>query len=488
MTAAELTRALTTASPPPPEAVLRRHATGRASWFALPICTVIVVGIWLGAGPIQLAGALAAFGAGIVSPPVGLTVLAFMAPLKSPPAVPAPGFNALLVATILLGSVYRLPIDRPRLRPSLPMMLLLGFILYAAVQEVPALAGGYSDATSHHIGYLFIQLATLVGLAVAAALVLRGRNPTPFIVAGLLGAVGAAILAIAVYALPAGMVGNLVDYPGATVRVVGPFGDPNYFGLFQATAIAACVSVALITRSLAIRLALAGVAILLVSGMTIALSRAALIALSAGLIAVAFTRGRRAGFATLATLAVLGLVVYPLFLEQRLTADAGALSVAEASVGLQRSDASRLAAALVGPQMWATSPILGIGFGEYPLTTARFIGYSIESHNWYMNVLAEQGLVGIVLWITMLAAAAIKVTRLASTSRFVGVAVFVTYVVGSTFLEPPLSVQTSAFAVIVVVAALVGDWSRFPGPASSGTRQAEGDVRQPPPRLVGSPS
>jgi hypothetical protein len=283
-------------------------------------------------------------------------------------------------------------------------------------------------------------------------------------------------------------VGNLVDYPGATVRVVGPFGDPNYYGLFQATAIAACAGVALITRSRAIRLTLVGVAILLAGGMAIALSRAALVALAAGLIAVAFTRGRRPGFATLAALVVLGLVVYPLFLEQRLTADAGALSVAQASVGLQRSDASRLAAALVGPQMWATSPILGIGFGEYPLNTARFIGYSIESHNWYMNVLAEQGLVGVVLWITMLAATAIKVMRLAPSARSVGVAVFVTYVIGSTFLQPPLSVQTSAFAVIVVVAALVGDWSRLPGLARSDTRRAEEDVRQPPLRSVRAPS
>jgi len=449
---------------PARDAAEPRSSVDRGLLIALAIGAAIVAGIALGVAPLQIAASVLALIAAVASPPVGLAVLAFMAPLKSPPAIPAPGFNTLLVIAILLGSIYRLPIDRPSLRPSLPILLLLGFILYATAQQVPALASGYSDAQSHHIGYLFIQLATLAGVVLAAAMVLRGRSPVPFLVAGLLGALIAAVLAIAIAMLPAGSVGSLVDYPDATSRPVGPFGDPNYFSLFQATAIAASLGVAVISRSRRIRIVLVSVAAVLGLGIVIALSRAALVALAAGIIVLAFTRSRRFGFATLATLAVLALVAYPLFLEQRLAADAGALSLAQQSVGLQRSDESRLAAALVGPQMWATSPIFGIGFGEYPLTTARFIGYSIESHNWYMNVLAEQGLVGVALWLPMLAAVGLRLYRLAPTPKVVGVAVFVTYIVGSAFLQPPLSVQTSAFAVIAVVAALIGDWSRFTDP------------------------
>ena len=465
MILADVAAGMATASPATTEAAITSaRSTERAVlWLALLIGAVIVAGIGFGSPPIQWAGSLLAFAGALASPVTGLAVLAFMTPLKSPPAVPAPGFNTLLVATILLGYIYRLPIDRPRLRPSLPVLLLLGFILYATVQQLPALAGGYADETSHHIGYLFIQLATLVTLALTATLVLRGRDPVPFLVAGILGACIAAILAIAVYLLPAGSVVNLVDYPDATVRVVGTFGDPNYFGLFQATAVAACGGAFVLARSSRIRLLLATTALILLISMVIALSRAALVALAAGLIAMAFTRGRRTGFAMIVVLAAVALVAYPLFLEQRLTAEAGALSVAQASVGLERSDASRLAAALVGPQMWATSPIFGIGFGEYPLLTGRFIGYAIESHNWYMNILAEQGLVGIALWIPMLGATAHRMVRLEPAARTLGIAVFVTYVVGSTFLQPPLSVQTSALAVIVTVSALVGDWSRLTG-------------------------
>ena len=111
--------------------------------------------------------------------------------------------------------------------------------------------------------------------------------------------------------------------------------------------------------------------------------------------------------------------------------------------------------------MFATAPLFGIGFGHYALMSGRFTGYAIESHNWYANVLAEQGLVGVALWIPMLAAIAIQLLRAPRAARSVGLAVFVVYATGSAFLQPPLSVQTSAFAVIVVVAALVGDWSRF---------------------------
>ena len=444
------------------EAATPSRVVDRALPIGLSISAAIVAGVAAGSGPAQIAASIAAFVAALISPATGLVVLAFMAAVKSPPAIPAPGFNTLLVATILLGCIYRLPIDRPRLRPNLPVVLLLAFLLYATVQQVPALVAGYNDTTSHHIGYLFIQLATLTGIALAAALVLRDRSPVPFLVAGLLGALMAAVLAIAVVALP-GSAGNLVDYPDATSRPVGPFGDPNYFGLFEATAIAACASLAVVIRQRRIRVLLVGLALVLGIGMLIGLSRAALLALGAGLVALAFSRSRRAGLLAIATLALAAFVVYPLFLVMRLTADAGALPLAQASIGLGRSDASRFAAALVGPQMWATSPILGIGFGEYPLRTARFIGYSIESHNWYMNVLAEQGLVGIALWIPMLATVGLRLLRLGRTPRSVGLAVFVTYLVGSTFLEPPLSVQTSAFAVVAVVAALVGDWRRLPG-------------------------
>jgi O-antigen ligase/polysaccharide polymerase Wzy-like membrane protein len=432
---------------------------------ALPICALILVGMALNNQVLTAAGSVAAFGAAIISPPTGLAVLAFMTPLKSPSVIPAPGFNTLLVCALLLGCVYRLPIDRPRLRPGLAVLLLLAFVAYVGVQQLPALAAGYADVDSRRVGYLFIQLATLAGVALAASFVLKGRPVAPFVVAGVIGAVIGAILAIAVYILPAGSVTNLVDLTDPTARVVGPFGDPNYFGLFLATAIAACLAAIAIARSGTLRLVLLAASAVLGIAFLIAFSRGALVALMAGVLALAFTRGRRAALAAAGLVAVMALVVYPLYFEWRLAADAGLRSAEQVAIALGRSDESRIAAALAGPQMFLTAPLFGIGFGQYPLLSGRFTGYSIESHNWYMNVLAEQGLVGVVLWLPMMGAVALALVRSRHAARAIGLAVFATYAVGSVFLQPPLSVQTSAFTVIVVVAALVGDWSRFDAPS-----------------------
>ena len=462
------------------ELAIRRPATEAAttrlaaSWaaeyrpvlLALPICALILVGMVLGSGPITLGGALLALATPFISPAAGLAVLAFMTPLRSPPGVPAPGFNTLLVGAILLSCVYRLPIDRPSLRPGLPLVLLLAFNVYVGVQQLPELVAGYPGPFGHHIGYLFIQLTTLVAAAVAAALVLRSRPVTPFIVAGLLGAVIAAGLAIGGSLLPAGALANLMGRPDAITRDVGSFGDPNYFGLFLATATAACLALIVVVGQRRLRGLLAAIAVALGIALTVSLSRAALLALGIGILTLAFTRSRRLGLVATAALATLALVVYPLYLEWRLMADAGVLTPAQQSIVLQGSDASRLAAALAGPQIFATSPVFGVGFGHYPLLSGRFVGYPIESHNWYMNVLAEQGLVGIVLWLGMLGALALRLRRSAPAARSVGLAVLVTYAVGSIFLQPPLSVQTSAFAAIVVVAALTGDWSRLRGLAT----------------------
>jgi O-antigen ligase len=427
---------------------------------AIPICVVILAGMALGSGALSTAGAVGAWAAAIISPPAGLAILAFMTPLKSP-VLAAPGFNTFLVGAILLGCAYRLPIDRPNLRPSLALLLLLAFTLYVAVQQLPHLVAGYPGPVSHHIGYLFIQFSTLTAVAVAAAYVIRGRAVAPFLAAGVLGAAVAAILTIAVYVLPAGSLANLVVRPEPGSRVVGPFGDPNYFALFQATAISAALAIFVIARSRTVRLLLAATLILLGIAFAIALSRAALVALAAGVLTLAFTRSRRTGLLAVAAVAVFVFVVYPVYLQLRLIADGGALPVAQAAVVLERSDASRLAAALAGPQMFMTSPVFGIGFGQYPLMSGRYTGYPIESHNWYMNLLAEQGLVGVLLWVPMLAAITVALVRAQTPARSVGLAVFVTYAVGSVFLQPPYSVQTSAFAVIVVVAALAGSWSRL---------------------------
>ena len=462
---------------------------------ALPIAGAIVVGTAFNATPLMVGGAAAALIAAIVSPSTGLVLVALMAPLRPPPAIPAPGFNTILIAATLLGCVYRLPIDRPSLRVRAPLLLLLAFVIYVTAQQAPEMLSGYAGSDGHYVGYLFGQLLTLAVLVVAAAWVLRGRPPGPFIAAGILSALFAAILAVATFSHPAtGLLGNLIGVSGVDLtRVAGPFGDPNYFGLFMATAIAAAVALIVVTRPLPLRLLLLAISIVMGVALAISLSRGALLALSAGLLGLAFSRSWRVGILSVGILAVLALVVYPLFFEWRVTADAGASSSAQAYAILAQSDRGRIAAGLAGPLLFASSPLFGVGFGHYPSLSGQFTGFPIESHDWYANVLAEQGIVGIVLWFSMLAAVAMMMRHASRPARTVGYAVLVTYCVGSAFLQPPDSVQTSAFAVIVIVAALVGrcsDDAEGRAVSDSGHERtaAPPAIPQPSLQLPGSPT
>jgi O-antigen ligase len=208
-------------------------------------------------------------------------------------------------------------------------------------------------------------------------------------------------------------------------------------------------------------LLLIGTSVVLVWALATALSRGALIALLAGLLILAFAQSRRAGILAIGVAIVLVAVAYPLFVQWRVTADQGG-PTAQAYAILAESDQARLDAALAGPQLFASAPLFGIGFGHYSFMSAQYVGFPIESHDWYLNVLAEEGIVGIALWVPMLVAVAIGLRRRSRSPRSVGYAVLATYAVGCAFLQPPDSVQTSALAVLMIVAAVVGDCAVVP--------------------------
>ena len=119
----------------------------------------------------------------------------------------------------------------------------------------------------------------------------------------------------------------------------------------------------------------------------------------------------------------------------------------------------------------ATSPIFGIGFGQYKYFSGLVTnqGAGLVAHNWYGTVLAEQGLLGIVIWLLMLVTVAMWLRSRPARPRSIGFAMFGAVIVGCLFLEPPTSFQTSVLPTIVLVASLVGDWG-----GGAGSPSAEG--------------
>jgi O-antigen ligase len=121
---------------------------------------------------------------------------------------------------------------------------------------------------------------------------------------------------------------------------------------------------------------------------------------------------------------------------------------------LANSDAGRLERVLAGPQLFLSSPIFGVGLGGYHAITGD------ASHDWYMTVLAEEGLVGAALWVLMLLAYALGMRRREMTPRSIGFACLAVLAVGSLFTDPPHEDQSSLTTATILTAAYVAEWAR----------------------------
>ena len=288
------------------------------------------------------------------------------------------------------------------------------------------------------------------------------RNPLPFIAVGLSGAVLSAVLAIATSVDPAigPPISGLIAQANLSDRAIGSFGNPNYFGTFQAVATITAVGWMVNARSTRVRFVLLATAGVLAAALLLSLSRGGMIALAGGLACLVFATGRtRAAVLIGAGLAVASVVLFPAFVDWRLTITAGS-ATADTFAALAQSDAGRLAAVLAGPQLFLTSPIFGVGWAHYSAMSAQFAGpgVALGAHNWYLSVLAEGGLVGITLWALLLVALVLALRTRRTFPRSMGFGVLGAYAVGSLFLDAPASFQTSALALLVIVAALAGDW------------------------------
>jgi O-antigen ligase len=137
-------------------------------------------------------------------------------------------------------------------------------------------------------------------------------------------------------------------------------------------------------------------------------------------------------------------------------------TAAGAQLNLSDSDGGRLEAILAGPALFALSPIFGIGFGQYRFMAPQVTdgGAGMVAHNWYGTVLAEQGIVGVILWSLLLITVVVWMRRRPSAPRRVGIAMLSAACFGSLFTMPPQHYQTGFVPAMVLTAALVANWSR----------------------------
>jgi O-antigen ligase len=417
----------------------------------------IVAAMALDSALLMLLASAAVLGMAVLWPHVGLATLAFLAPLKPPPVVPAPGFLLLLVGALLMGCVLRLPIERRPLRLGAPILILLAYVVYITVQQAPEMLAGYVTKADHDVGFLYLQFLTAVGLLVAAGYLLENRSPFPVLALGLAGALLTAIIALATYdGPPTGPpLAGLVARPDIAVRALGPFGNPNYMGTFGAMAIALALGLMTIVRSRRWQAALFGLVVVVGSALALSQSRGAIVAAFVGLAAAGIARSRALAVAIIGAGLATAFLLYPAFIQWRLEN----LGVSRYAT-LVESDNVRIEGLLAGVQLFLSAPLLGIGFGHYTQLSVDVPGVlnPINAHNWYLTVLAEQGLVGVVIWGALVLAVVVRLRTRSWRARTVGFTMLTTLAAACLFLEAPTSFQTFGLPCLVLAAALVADW------------------------------
>jgi O-antigen ligase len=350
--------------------------------------------------------------------------------------------------------------DRPRFRIPFWVLLLVGYAFLGLV-SLPSVVSGFTpDQQNVAIGG-FLQLAGGVLLFVNARYILARNSPLPYLAMVLAGATFAAILGIVadLNGGAAGLPARAVFSPVPNVewggRTLGPFVNANYFGLFLAVSLVLAVG---LLRALGgrYRVVLAFSIVVMAYGLVLTLSRSAILALAVGVLVLAFTRSRTLGVALSITAVGAAVVVYPIFLDARLSETWGQASSA-AYLAEAASESYRQSALEAGVRLFLERPIFGLGFGGFQFASPRFLeGLPVTaSHNQFTSILAEQGLVGFTMVAALIGGAAIAVGTVAAAPwRGLGLALVVTYVASWMFQEPNTVLQASGTTYLALAAVL----------------------------------
>jgi O-antigen ligase len=142
---------------------------------------------------------------------------------------------------------------------------------------------------------------------------------------------------------------------------------------------------------------------------------------------------RRMGLLTLLG-AVLAAVMYSPEVLSRLEGNLARLSTAAEEI-TEGDLTFRRVIWQAGMQIFAEHPIVGVGSGAFRPAVERIFSFRISSHNGFVSALVEGGVIGLLLFLLVLAAAIVPTLRLPSPLRTVYLAAFLTIIVNNLFLS-----------------------------------------------------
>ncbi len=330
----------------------------------------------------------------------------------------------------------------------------MGYVIYSAA-SIPAVLTGYPPEWTPSALNLLLRLGTGVALFLSASYLFRLTSPRVFLWLALAGAGLTALLALAditgFLPLPS-LTQGLIDSKSG-LRASGAFADPNFFGQYIATA--AVLGLGLLAVSPPrVRVVLIPLVVIFFLCVVLSFSRTALIGAVAGVTVLLAMRHRRAALIFLLTAMVLGVTLYPAFLELR----QGAQLTPADQYDMVFTQDSRSTIAAAGLAMFAASPIFGVGFGVFQYVSPGFFEGgapdSTYSHNQYINILAEQGIIGVVLVVALVVTLGRALLRSRSPLRATALAMGATYLAASLFLHTATVFQSSSLMWLVMAIVL----------------------------------
>ncbi len=425
----------------------------RTSGSALPVASLVagsglgiglIVGLGSGIVLLERIGSILGIVLAVLDPIAGLAFAAVTLPQREPAPIGPIGVPVLLSLAIGLGVILRLPLDRPRLRTGRVGWLALAYLAITAVSVMPLLNGlPYGRAVSGIS--LFLALASGCVLIGSGTILLRGRDVRPLLGLALGSLALAALIAILAFIKGTDLgrpLAGLVSQTSTDLRAYGPFYNSDYLGFAAAQTIVLAVGWALFDRRY--RWPVLGVALVASIALVASFARSGFLAAAIGILALAFLRSRRLGLVVLVVGGIAFILAYQTLLQARVGITYGA-APGSALGSLSQSDAGRSGAALAGVQLFLTSPLFGVGYGQFHYLSPRFVGSSGVTfpHNIFVGILAEQGVLGVVVFGLLVLAITVGLRRSSHPLAAPIAALGITYLVGSLFIDSVTTLQTS---------------------------------------------
>jgi putative inorganic carbon (HCO3(-)) transporter len=399
----------------------------------LPYLAIILLALGLALAwlPLELAAALVggaiAFFVVLIRPTWGLYLLVFAVPFGGlrevqlgPVTVGALEMSlGLVLVAWLVGMAARRSIEIPHPPLLWPFLIYLGAGLLSLLVT---LSLGYSLKELLKWGEMLALYLFVVGVVRRDE-----RQVRTLVVCILLAGTAEALVGFYQFFFRAGPEGFLL-FDGRFMRAYGTFAQPNPYGGYLGLVLPLAYS--LLMGVLAVRpggrpfwrmapnaLFYVAVTILLAAALSMSMSRGAMLSAAAALAVVSVIRSRRAAafftllvFLLAVVLLLSQLQLLPPSIIQRFSNALPFLGIPDVR-GVEITNENfavieRLAHWQAAWDMWAEHPWLGVGVGNYvPVYPAYALPYWKDplghAHNYYLNVAAETGIVGLTAYLLL---------------------------------------------------------------------------------------